>query len=156
MPVKWHNSFNLATVSITALIGLVNLRGSLFLNHPNTETLFNPVFIAKFLMANVPYDDKDTRPQRWSKDSFAALYQLLCQCCNPTQLFDETLYLMWRQVCFKQFNPSKPAKYDLLFQSVNAAQYTYSFLITAYSGKPVGALWVLHYRDRWHCEVNGH
>ena len=39
---------------------------------------------------------------------------------------------MWRS---KQFNPNKPAKYGLLFKSVNAL---HSFVSAPYSGKPGG------------------
>ena len=49
---------------------------------------------------------------------------------------DETLYPMRTQISFKQFNPSKPAKYGLLFKSVNAARYPYTFISSPYSGKP--------------------
>ena len=49
---------------------------------------------------------------------------------------DETLYPMRTQIFFKQFNPSKPAKYGLLFKSVIAARYPYTFILSPYSGKP--------------------
>ena len=48
---------------------------------------------------------------------------------------DETLYPMRTQISFKQFKPSKPAKYGL-FKSVNAARYPYTFISSPYSGKP--------------------
>ena len=49
---------------------------------------------------------------------------------------DETLYPMRTQISFKQFNPSKPVKYGLLFKSVNATRYPYTFISSPYSGKP--------------------
>ena len=49
---------------------------------------------------------------------------------------DETLYPMQTQISFKQFNPSKQAKYGLLFKSVNAARYPHTFISSPYSGKP--------------------
>ena len=49
---------------------------------------------------------------------------------------DETLYPMRTPISFKQFKPSKPAKYGLLFKSVNAARYPYTFISSPYSGKP--------------------
>ena len=49
---------------------------------------------------------------------------------------DETLYSMRMQILFKQFNPSKLAKYGLLFKYVNAARYPYNFISSPYSGKP--------------------
>ena len=48
----------------------------------------------------------------------------------------ETLYPMRTQTSFKQFNPSKSAKYGLLFKSVNAARYSYTSISWQYSGKP--------------------
>ena len=47
---------------------------------------------------------------------------------------DETLYSMQTQISFKQFNPSRPAKYGFLFKSVNAARYPY--LIETLSANP--------------------
>ena len=49
---------------------------------------------------------------------------------------DETLYPMRTQISFKQFNPSKPAKYGFLFKSVNAPRFAYTFISSSYSGKP--------------------
>ena len=48
---------------------------------------------------------------------------------------DETLYPMQTQLSFQQFNSSKPAKNGLLFKSVNAAIYRYTFISSPYSGK---------------------
>ena len=48
---------------------------------------------------------------------------------------DESLYPMQTQISFKQFSPSKPAKYTLLFKSTNAARYHYTFISSPYSGK---------------------
>lgn len=141
---------------ITAWIGLIYLRGLLSQNNHSTETLFNdktghPVFSAtmgknrfKFLMANVRFDDEDTRPERWNQDRFAAFRELFemfnTQCARAVTpddylSLDETLYPMRNQVSFKQFNP---AKYGLLFKPINAARYPFTFHVTAYSGKPVG------------------
>jgi hypothetical protein len=50
---------------------------------------------------------------------------------------DETLYHMRTQIGFKQYNPNKPAKYGILFKSINAARYPYNFIAAPYSGKPV-------------------
>ena len=41
---------------------------------------------------------------------------------------DETLYPMRNQIEFRQFNPNKPAKYEMLFKSVNAVNYSYTLL----------------------------
>lgn len=101
----------------------------------------------KFLIANVRFDDEETRRDRWSSDRFAAFRELFemfnAQCGKAISSedylsLDETLYPMRNQVSFKQFNPSKPAKYGLLFKSINAARYPYTFITAQYSGKPVG------------------
>ena len=49
---------------------------------------------------------------------------------------DETLYPMRTQIQFKQYNPNKPAKYGLLFKSINAARYPFTLVSAPYAGKP--------------------
>ena len=51
---------------------------------------------------------------------------------------DKTSYPIRNKVAFKQFNPNKPAKYGLLFKTINASRYPYSFVSAPYCGKPVG------------------
>ena len=51
---------------------------------------------------------------------------------------DETLYPMRHQVSFRQYNPDKPAKYGMLFKSLNAAGMSYLFRTVVYAGKPEG------------------
>ena len=38
---------------------------------------------------------------------------------------------------FKQFNPNKPAKYGLVFKSINACRYPYTFRMVPYVGNPI-------------------
>ena len=45
---------------------------------------------------------------------------------------------MRNRLSFKQYNPSKPAKYGLLFKSINAVNYSFTFTATPYCGKPIG------------------
>lgn len=144
---------------ILAFIGLMYMRGLLSLNSHDVSVLFNdktghPVFGAtmsknrfKFLLQNISFDDSETRPQRWNSDRFAAfreIFEMLNVNCARHVIpddflsLDETLYPMRVQISFKQFNPSKPAKYGLLFKSINAARYPYTFLVVVYSGKPKG------------------
>lgn len=101
----------------------------------------------KFVIANVRFDDEETRRDSWSSDRFAAFRELFemfnAQCSKAISpgdylSLDETRYPMRNQVSFKQFNPSKPAKYGLLFKSINATRYPYTFITAPYSGKPVG------------------
>ena len=51
---------------------------------------------------------------------------------------DEPLYPTRVQIRFKQYNPDKPAKYGLLFKSINGARYPYTHQSIVYSGKPAG------------------
>ena len=51
---------------------------------------------------------------------------------------DETLYPMRTQISFKQYNPDKPAKYGMLFKSINSARYPYTHQSHVYCGKPEG------------------
>lgn len=39
---------------------------------------------------------------------------------------------------FRQYNPHKPAKYGILFKSVNGATIPYTFASDVYAGKPKG------------------
>ena len=48
----------------------------------------------------------------------------------------ETLYPSRNKIVFRQYNPSKPAKYGLLFNSINAVTYTYTHNMIPYCGKP--------------------
>ena len=49
---------------------------------------------------------------------------------------DETLYPMRTQVAFKMYDPDKPAKYGILFKSLNCARYPYTYYSHVFSGKP--------------------
>ena len=43
---------------------------------------------------------------------------------------------MRNQIGIKQYNPNKPAKYGLLFKSLNDARYPYTYQSIVYAGKP--------------------
>ena len=58
--------------------------------------------------------------------------------CDAYFTTDETLYAIRNQISFKQYNPNKPARYGVLFKSINAAQIPYTFVTAVYAGKPVG------------------
>ena len=51
---------------------------------------------------------------------------------------DETLYPMRTQIAFKQYNPNKPAKYGMLFKSINCSRNPYTYQSHVYCGKPEG------------------
>ena len=101
----------------------------------------------KFLFSKIFFDDFETRTDLWKKDRFAAIPNIFEKFNNNCRIsiipddllsIDETLYPMRNKVAFKQFNPNKPAKYGLLFKSINASCYPYSFVPAPYCGKPVG------------------
>jgi len=142
---------------ILAFIGLLYLRGLLGLSGHDVSVLFgkltgSPIFGAtmsknrfKFLFSHLTFDDPSTRSQRWQFDRFSAfrqVFELFNYNCSKNLVpddfmsLDETLYPTRGQVAFKQFNPSKPAKYGLLFKSINACRYPYTFISCVYSGKP--------------------
>ena len=98
-----------------------------------------------FILHNLSFDDESTRAERWKKDRFTEIREFFETFNNQCMLvlvpdeylsIDETLYPMRAQISFKQFNPSKLAKYGLLFKSVNAARYPYILISSPYSGKP--------------------
>ena len=95
----------------------------------------------RFLHACLSFDDPSTRQPRWKQDKFSAirdLFEQFNQTCSKHLIsddylsLDETLYPMRTQIGFKQFNPSKPAKYGLLFKSINSARYSYNFVSLYY------------------------
>ena len=98
-----------------------------------------------FILHNLSFDDESTRAERWKKDRFTAIREFFEKFNNQCMLvlapgdylsLDETLYPMRMQISFKQFKSSKPAKYSLLFKSINPARYPYTFISSPYSGKP--------------------
>ena len=96
-----------------------------------------------FILPNLSFDDESTRAERWKKDRFTAEFfekfnnqHMLVLAPGDYLSLDESLYPMRTQISFKQFSPSKPAKYGLLFKSVNASRYPHTFISLPYSGKP--------------------
>ena len=99
----------------------------------------------QFLYACISFDAFSTRQARWKHDWFAAIREVFEifgeNCCKhviPDEYLslDETLYPMRTSIGFKQFNSSKPTNYGLLFKSINAVRYSYTFSTTPYCGKP--------------------
>ena len=50
---------------------------------------------------------------------------------------DKTLYPTRAGVAFRQYNKDKPAKYELLFRSINSAEVLYTYTSVIYAGKPI-------------------
>ena len=145
-------------IEIAALFGLMYARGllgqaNLALHIVYREGFSHPVFGAtmsrdrmKFLLSKISFDEEATRQQRWKNDRFAAVrdvHQMIMKRCvsaiTPDDFLciDESLYPMRTAVSFKQYNKTKPAKYGLLYRSMNSVRYPYTFATQVYAGKPV-------------------
>ena len=88
-----------------------------------------------FLSSHLCFDDHTTHAQRWKTDRFAAFHafeDMFTGNCSrhlvPGEylLLDETLYPMRYHNSFKQYNPSKPAKYGMLLKSPNNSRVNYT------------------------------
>ena len=94
----------------------------------------------KFLIAHISFDDHTTRPTRWQHNKFAAFREIFeyNEDCGKFLIpddylpLDKTLYPTRTQISFKQFNPSKPAKYGMLYKSINACRYPFTFSTAVY------------------------
>ena len=110
-----------------------------------SENYGHPIFFSatssknrlKCFFSKIFFDDFETRTEHWEKDRFAAVRNIFEKFDNncrrsiiPDEFvsIDETLYPMRIKVVFKQFNPIKPDKCGLLFKSINASCYPYSFV----------------------------
>ena len=98
----------------------------------------------KFLLNNLMFDVA-TREVDWQQDRFTTIrefFEIFNRNCMkhiiPSEYLsiDETLYPMRTQVRIKQYNLNKPAKYGLLFKSLNDARFPYTYQSSPYAGKP--------------------
>ena len=147
------------STEIKAFIGLAYARGLLGQNHHDIQRVFHPktghqIFSAcmslrrfRRLNSDLSMDDPDDRQKRWEADRFAAcraLFERFKSNClqhvvaEEMVALDETLYPTRNTVKFRQYNRNKPAKYGLLFRSVNATTFPYTYVSTVYAGRPVG------------------
>ena len=121
-----------------------------------SETSGHPVFSATmskhrfyFLYTVLSFDD----PEKWCGLSrshrFAAAHELtvifndrLKSVLVPSEYLsiDETLYAMRHHIDFRQYNPNKPAKYGLLYKSLNDARFPFIYQVMEYCRKPVGGI----------------
>lgn len=146
------------TEEVTAFLGLMYTRGLLGQNLHSAQRVFHektghPVFSATMaqsrfalLHSHLSFDDIESRADRWKDDRFAAcrdIFELFNSNCLKMMVaeeylaLDETLYPTRNKIGFRQYNPNKPAKYGLLFRSMNATSYPYTYTAHVYSGKPV-------------------
>ena len=125
--------------------------------HQSTNAIFheifgNPVYNAtksrnrfKFLIAYISFDNHITCPTPWQHDRFAIFCEIFEEfnkncgkflIANDYLSLDETLHPTRRQINFKQFNSSRPAKYGMLYKSINACRYPFIFSTAVYPAKP--------------------
>ena len=92
------------------------------------------------------FDDAGTRAERWKTDRFAACREVFElwneQCGAQLQMdafvaIDECLYSCRNRIAFKQYNPSKPAKYGILFKCLNEVKYPFTHRSEVFAGRPV-------------------
>ena len=101
----------------------------------------------RFLCANIRFDDITSRTECFQHDRAAAVrlfFESFVTNCEKVMIpdsylsIDETLYLARLGVSFRQYNKNKPAKYGLLFCSINSAEMPYIYSSTLYAGKLPG------------------
>jgi len=114
---------------------------------------YGPVYAAtmgkkrfQFLLSHLRMDDIDVRVDGKKHDKFQLardVFEKFNEACSKAlqcgeQLcIDETLYAnRGRGFQFKQFNPSKPAKYGFLYKSLNDSVHPYTYRSHIYAGCP--------------------
>ena len=145
-------------MDLSAFIGLLYLRAAFRLNLQETLEIWNhesaqDIFATtmsynrvQFIQRFITFNDKSTRGDRWKSDKFACLRELFemmneqnSKRCFPSPLLtvDKTLYPYHGSIGFKQYNPSKPAKYGLLYRSLcdSPVSYTYYIMLVSYIDK---------------------
>ena len=98
-----------------------------------------------FLRRFLDFGDKEMRAERWKYDKYA-YFQEVFEAVNKKNAtlrtpsmhlsIDETLYPYRGHIGFKQYNPSKPAKYGLLYRSICDSEVQYCYFTLPYAGKP--------------------
>ena len=143
-------------IEIRALIGLIYWRGLLGMQNHNVKHMFGEDghhffggTMAKnrftFLLQHLSFDDKLTRDERWPTDRFAAIREIF-ECFNANcsrsvapglhLSIDETLAATRLKTLFTVYNPAKPAKYGILYRSINSVEVPYTHSVIVMAGKP--------------------
>lgn len=168
---KGNHIFEIDLIELRAYLGLLLYRGLAGQSKLRARYIFqddfgNPVFGAtmsrhrfSYIHAKITFEDQTVKENNYNSDKFAAfrtVYEKFNKHCHeylvPDDLLaiDETLYPLRTRVSFKQYNPSKPARYGLLFKSINGVRYPYTFVTTVNSGKPesgAGEYYIPHVID---------
>ena len=145
------------TLDIRGYLGLKILRGMLSQNGWDTSRLWtdqvgHPVFAAtmsrarfQFLQRMVSFDLEEDRESRRLYDKGCVVREILedfndnCSKViipSPWLCIDECLYPSRNRLSFRQYIPSKPAKYGLLFKNINDCLFPYTYRSEFFCGKP--------------------
>ena len=151
----WYKETDLK--ELHAFLGLMYFRAVLKLNlfsrqtiwyHESSHDLFAATMSEKwftFLCRMISLDDNTTRTNWWKhvkyaafREFFEAVNQNNGKMRNPSYYLaiDETLYPFRGRIGMKQYNPSKPAKYGLLYRSLCDALVPYTYITLSDAGKP--------------------
>ena len=146
-------------IELKAFIGLQYTRGlskrnlqriKYLFQGPGSHSLFPATMTEarfEFLRKMIAFDDKDTRKKLFKSDRFAAVRNIFeifngncSRALNPDFFLclDETLYSYREKIGFQQYNPCKPTRHGILFNSINSAKYPYTHRVVVCAGKPEG------------------
>ena len=144
-------------IGLKALIGLLYLSATIQLNIFKTREIFFHESSHEIFAANMSYNrfaflihflelhDKEIRRLRWKEGKFVDICEIFmkinenngrCRNLSPYVSVDETLYPYRGRIGMKQYNPSKPAKYGFLYQSLCDVKVPYMYSTLPYAGKP--------------------
>ena len=142
-----------------AFIGIFYIRATLKVNTVQTwhnqiwyNESSNDLFAATvslkrfhFLTRFIEFDDKASGKERRQFDKFACIRDFFktvneknasMRISSPYLAKDETFYPYRGSIGVKQYNPSKPAQYGLLYRSLCDATVPYTYYKLPYVGKP--------------------
>ena len=154
--MKTKNKYAVETCDeeVKAYLGLAFLRGYFQWNYWSAKKVWksHPLFPAtmtlnRFVYINrhITLDEIDTREERWKLDRFTAVREIFERfnenCGTALQMgeygaIDECQYATMMQVSFKTYNPSKPAKYGILFKCINEVKMPFTHRSEPFAGKP--------------------
>ena len=100
---------------------------------------------SRFLMSHISLDDfacRDGRREYGDFAGFPLIFEIFIKSCrwvitpHDCLALDETLCPTRTGLNFKQYYRSKPAKYRMLFRSINLARFPYTFTAVVYARRP--------------------
>lgn len=149
------------STELFAFIGLLLLAGVFRSNNESSESLWDsqkgrPIFAAtmslktfKKISRVIRFDNRETRSERRSLDKLAPIRELwdrwveiLPKLYNPSEnvTVDEQLVAFRGRCPFRQYMPSKPAKYGIKFWVLCDSATSYVWNIQPYKGKETGSI----------------